>query len=81
MQACTVSSRQNTSPTARRGKINEYVHMNTINTPARRLDYYGVYDILLSDRYMKCLPAAPSGSLKEESILSFLNESKVYFHS
>ena len=74
-------SRQDPQQDGVKCKINEYVHIDTINTPARRLDYYGVYDILLSDRYMKCLPAAPSGSLKDESILSFLNESKVYFHS
>ena len=52
---------------ARRGKINDYLHIYIyrINTPARRLHYLGEHDILLSDRYIKYLPAAPSRLLKD----------------
>jgi hypothetical protein len=34
---------------------------------ARHLNYIGVLMIYMSDRYKKCLPAAPSGVLKDET--------------
>ena len=57
--------------TARRGKINEYLHIYWINTPARRLDYLWVYDILLSDRYINACRRHRADRLKIKVVLEY----------
>ncbi len=42
--------------------------MDIFKTQARRLDYIAEHSIGMSDRYTKCLPAASSGSLKDETM-------------
>ncbi len=41
--------------------------MDIFNLQARHINYIGVLKIYMSDRYLKCLPEAPSGSLKDET--------------